>query len=252
MKDIVDASDPHRESAAELLISLLASEHELGRLADELAALAAAEIGQDSSVSCAITLVRNRRATIVGVSDEATGRFDEIHTEIHTDLDAGPRMEAQKTRSLIRIDDAEDEKRWRGYVDIAVLHGLRSMVTVPLDIDDTSDATMSFYAVQPYRFGEQTLLAVQRLGKLVERSLRVAVRTARFAEAAEHRQRAMESRTVIDVAVGITMAQAACSQGEAVAILKEASSHRNIKLRTLAGDIVASLDQPEPTTPFAD
>ncbi|WP_210603059.1 GAF and ANTAR domain-containing protein [Brevibacterium oceani] len=248
MKDIVDASDPHRESAAELLIRLLASEHELGRLADELAALAAAEIGQDSSVSCAITLVRNRRATIVGVSDEATGRFDEIHT----DLDAGPRMEAQKTRSLIRIDDAEDEKRWRGYVDIAVLHGLRSMVAVPLDIDDTADATMSFYAVQPYRFGEQTLLAVQRLGKLVERSLRVAVRTARFAEAAEHRQRAMESRTVIDVAVGITMAQAACSQGEAVAILKEASSHRNIKLRTLAGDIVASLDQPEPTTPFAD
>ncbi|WP_166973381.1 GAF and ANTAR domain-containing protein [Brevibacterium atlanticum] len=248
MKETVDASDPHRQSAAELLLELLASQHELGGPAEELAALAAAEIGRDSPVSCGITLIRNRRATIVGVSNEAAKRFDEILT----DVDSGPRAEAQKTRSLIRIDDAEDEKCWRSYVEIAVLHGLRSMVVVPLDIDDTADAIMSFYSRQPYRFGEQTLSAVHRLGKLVERSLRVAVRSARFAEAAEHRQRAMESRTVIDIAVGITMAQAACSQGEAVAILKEASSHRNIKLRTLAGDIVASLNQPEPTTPFTD
>ncbi|WP_420096435.1 GAF and ANTAR domain-containing protein [Brevibacterium sediminis] len=248
MKDTVAASDPHRESVAELLIRLLASEDELGSFVDELAFMAAAEIGQDSPVSCGIMLVRNRRSTIVRGSDDAARRFEDIHTY----LGAGPRVEAKKTGAIICVEDADEEKRWRDFMEIAVLHDLRSLVAVPLDIDDTAQAVMTFYTMQPHSFREPTLSAVQRFVEPVKRSLRVAVRTARFAEAAEHRQRAMESRTVIDVAIGITMAQAACSQDEAVAILKRASSHRNIKLRTLAGDLVDSLGQPEPITPFIE
>lgn len=245
LKDTVAASDPHHESVAELLIRLLASEDELGTFVDELAIMAAAEVSQDSPVSCGITLVRNRRNTIVGGSDDAARRFEDIHTY----LGAGPRVEATKSRTIICVDDAEEEKRWRDFMDIAVLDDLRSLVAVPLDIDDTAQAVMTFYAMQPRSLGEPMLSKVQRFVEPVKRSLRVAVRTARFAEAAEHRQRAMESRTVIDVAIGITMAQAACSQEEAVAILKKASSHRNIKLRTLAGDLVDSLGQPERRSP---
>ena len=244
LKDTVAASDPHRESVAELLIRLLVSEDELGTLVDELAIMAAVEVSQDSPVSCGITLVRNRRNTIVGGSDDAARRFEDIQNY----LGAGPRVEATKTRAVICVDEAEEEKRWRDFMDIAVLDDFRSMMAIPLDIDDTAQAVMTFYAMQPRSLGEPTLSNVQRFVEPVKKSLRVAVRTARFAEAAEHRQWAMESRTVIDVAIGITIAQAACSQKEAVAILKKASSHRNIKLRTLAGDLVDSPGQPEPFT----
>ena len=60
----------------------------------------------------------------------------------------------------------------------------------------------------------------------------------------------MESRTVIDLAVGSIMAQNRCSQDEAFTILKDASSHRNIKLQQLAQHLIASLGQPPPTTAF--
>ena len=46
--------------------------------------------------------------------------------------------------------------------------------------------------------------------------------------------------------------RAQCSQDEAITILKTASSHRHIKLRELAEDLVASLGQSAPITAFED
>ena len=61
---------------------------------------------------------------------------------------------------------------------------------------------------------------------------------------------AMESRTVIDLAVGILMGRNRCGQEEAVEILKRASNHRNVKLRDLAAELVASVSTAPSTTSF--
>jgi len=52
---------------------------------------------------------------------------------------------------------------------------------------------------------------------------------------------AMESRTVIDMAVGAIMAQNRCSQDAALKILRIASSSRNVKLRDVAAHVVTSV-----------
>ncbi|MEI2277108.1 GAF and ANTAR domain-containing protein [Paenarthrobacter ilicis] len=49
---------------------------------------------------------------------------------------------------------------------------------------------------------------------------------------------AMERRTVIDQVCGMIMVQNNCSQDEAFAVLQKASQHRNIKLHSLAEEIV--------------
>jgi AmiR/NasT family two-component response regulator len=83
------------------------------------------------------------------------------------------------------------------------------------------------------------------------RSLRLAVRIAHLSETAENLKSAMQSRTIIDIAIGIIMCQSRCSQTDAVTFLQKASSHRNIKLRDLAGQIVTAHGaNPEPTTHF--
>ena len=53
----------------------------------------------------------------------------------------------------------------------------------------------------------------------------------------------MQSRTMIDLSIGIIMAQNRCSQEEAFELLKAASSTRNIKLHSVATSIVDSLGQ---------
>ena len=50
----------------------------------------------------------------------------------------------------------------------------------------------------------------------------------------------MESRTIIDTAVGIIIAQNRCSQEDAINLIKSASSTRNLKLRDVAAAIVES------------
>ncbi|WP_253905045.1 ANTAR domain-containing protein [Arthrobacter sp. H14] len=60
----------------------------------------------------------------------------------------------------------------------------------------------------------------------------------------------MKTRTTIDLAVGIIMGQSRCSQDEAFALLRSASSTRNIKLREVAAGIVASTGSPPASTHF--
>ena len=58
------------------------------------------------------------------------------------------------------------------------------------------------------------------------------------------------TRTGIDVAVGIIMAQNRCSQSEAFELLKAASSARNIKLHAVAAGVVESLGKGPARTHF--
>ena len=58
---------------------------------------------------------------------------------------------------------------------------------------------------------------------------------------ARNLQAALESRTVVDIAVGIIMAQNGCSQESAVEILRSVSNTRNIKIRSVAAGVVAAV-----------
>lgn len=233
-------------SAAELLDELLASDREITDFLNLLAHLAAGELTDELPVLVGITLERNKRTTIVGSSDAEARKIDEVQAG----FDEGPCLEAQSSHRLIEVPDVRTETRWPDYMEVIRTLGLRSVLAVPLDLDDMAQAAMNFYTTAPNAFGEARTASARQFAKLASRALRVAVRVAQHMELSQDRQRAMESRTSIDIAIGITMAQAGCSQEEAFAVLKTASSHRNVKLRDLAEDLVSSLGHSSPVTAF--
>ncbi len=73
--------------------------------------------------------------------------------------------------------------------------------------------------------------------------MRAAVRIAALTDTAHNLRAAMQSRTTINPAAGIVMAQNGCSHEAAIDILMKASSIRNIKLREVAAAVVASAAQ---------
>ncbi len=84
---------------------------------------------------------------------------------------------------------------------------------------------------------------MQRANDYVQQAskgLRLAVLIAEHSQTANNLRAAMESRTVIDVATGIIIAQNRCTQQEAMDLIKKASSNRNVKLRVVAQAIVES------------
>ncbi|MDH6626144.1 hypothetical protein M2271_003961 [Streptomyces sp. LBL] len=59
----------------------------------------------------------------------------------------------------------------------------------------------------------------------------------------------MQSRSVIDQALGVVMGQRRCTADEAFGVLWSASQHRNIKLRDLCAELITNLSGRPPTAP---
>ncbi len=65
----------------------------------------------------------------------------------------------------------------------------------------------------------------------------------------DHLRIALSSRSVIDQAIGIVMVQRHCDPDTAFATLRTISQRRNIKLRTVAAELVTAIQSPSPDNP---
>jgi GAF domain-containing protein len=65
----------------------------------------------------------------------------------------------------------------------------------------------------------------------------------------DHLPIALSSRSVIDQAIGIVMAQRRCDPDVAFATLRTISQRRDIKLRTVTAELVAAIHSPSPGDP---
>lgn len=235
-------------SAAESLHLLLASNHEIAEFLNEMAKLAATQVISEPDAICGILLSRNKRMTVVGHSNQTAKDLDEIQAG----FDEGPCLESQLRQTVIFTDDVRNETRWPDYMASVRASGIRSVLAVPLELGDVATAAMNFYAHEPHAFADADIARARQFASLASLAVTVALRIAASTEAVEDRQKAMESRTAIDVAIGIIMAKQDCSQAEAFEILAEISSQRNVKVRELARDLVAAIGKTAPTTVFED
>ena len=68
------------------------------------------------------------------------------------------------------------------------------------------------------------------------------------AEVAAQMEQAMASRAVIEQAKGVLMGRHALDEKEAFDVLRRQSQNRNVKLRTLAAEVVSEVVQGVPAT----
>lgn len=195
---------------------------------------------------CAVTLLRDRKAaTAVSSSPEALS-LDELQNRF-TD---GPCMTAIRESTVIRAGDLREDDRWPEYQAAAIDQGVRAVLGIPFDLDADARAGLNVYSSTAHDFPPGTIESIVLEVEQASNALRLAVRMAQDRESHSDLRAAMEHRTVIDLAVGIIMGQSRCSQEDAVAILKSASNHRNMKLRDLATELVASISSAPPATAF--
>lgn len=195
---------------------------------------------------CAVTLLRDRRAATAVSSDAQSRSLDALQNRF-TD---GPCMTAIRENTVTRAGDLRDDGRWPEYGAAAVDQGVRAVLGVPFDLDEDAQAGLNVYSATPHDFDPGTVDSIVLEVEQASNALRLAVRMAHDRESHRDLRAAMEHRTVIDLAVGMIMGQNRCSQDEAVALLKTASNHRNMKLRELAAELVASVGSGPVTSSF--
>ncbi len=200
----------------------------------------------DQPAWCAVSLLREKRAGTVTSSSAQAEALDELQNGFAD----GPCLTAAREHTVVRVGDVRDDARWPDFHAAAAEQGVGSVLGMPFELAGEAMAGLNLYSPKPHDFTPDTIEMVRQEVLHASSALRLAVRLARHREAADDLHAAMTSRTVIDLAVGIIMGQSRCSREDAVAILKAASSHRNLKLRDLAAELVATVDSQTPGTHF--
>ena len=219
----------------------------VGEFLDGLVEAAVAVLGGAESVlMVSATLLRPRtRATIVGSS-----RMAWQLTDMQYRFDDGPSLQVAATGRTAKVDDADADTRFPLYLSAAARSNVRSVLCVPLRLDGPERATLTLYSRRRSAFCDESVGSAELFAQRASTSLKLAVRLARLTDKADHLSAAMKSRTTIDLAAGIIMAQNRCTQDEAIEILRAASSARNMKLRDLAAFVLSNTSEAAVTTHF--
>lgn len=240
-------SESPATSISQHLHELVLSSSDVGEFLGELARVSARSLSEPGDeVLCGITLLRHKKAATVASSSPAAQAMDEIQYAYGD----GPCMTASREQETVHVEDLEHDGRWPQYAATVRGHGIRSILALPFLLDGETRAALNLYSNRPGRFEARAEELARDFVHQTSMALRLAVRFAHSSDTAANLKATLESRTVIDVAVGIIMAQNRCSQADAFQLLKAASSARNIKLHAVAAGLVESLGQGPTRTHF--
>jgi GAF domain-containing protein len=200
----------------------------------EVAVVAARTVAE--GLSAGITLQSDGQPATVASSDSRAAQVDEVQYL----LDQGPCLHAMRSGQQVGISDTAGDERWGGFGVRAVANGIWSSLSLPLTADGIGGA-LNLYAPVPDAFGEAEIRRAEIFAASASAALALAARQASAAALTSQLREALASRSVIDQALGVVMAQVHCSSDEAFALLRAASQNRNVKLRDIAAEIVTSV-----------
>lgn len=238
------SSAPENEPADQVqgileLQSVLVGAENASEFLTGLSRLAAASISEASGdeIECAVTVkIRRRPLTAAGSSTRAV-ELDRLEQAIGD----GPCIEALREMSPVIIDDGSTDTRWPELTRKFAGMGVHSSLGIPMEISDDASAALNFFASKPGVFTPDVFDKAVGFAAAARNILHLSVRIDTAHSRAEDLESAMQSRTAIDLACGVIMAQNRCSQAEAMEILTKVSNNRNRKLRDVATELVEQL-----------
>jgi GAF domain-containing protein len=164
---------------------------------------------------------------------------------------AGPSVEAVVRAMTIRADRAALRERWPVFAKPAEAEGIRSCLAMPVTLGERQSGAVTLYGTSPTGFSRVEEALLRAATAAVSRTVADAARTREARERADHMHLALASRAVIDQAKGLLMALHGIDADAAFAMLSRMSQESNIKLHTVARNLVDTIapNSPNPALP---
>jgi transcriptional regulator with GAF, ATPase, and Fis domain len=172
-------------------------------------------------------------------SDTWAQELDELQYAEHE----GPCLDAYRTGNAFRIRDLDCEPRWPSYVPLAVKHGARAMMSLPMAAEGNIIGALNVYSRTPDAFDAEAASVGEIVAAHAGLASQVSAAFFGHRDLAEQMEVALRSRAVIEQAKGVLMATRTCSADDAFAQLVTRSQHANRKLREIAADIVRDAER---------
>jgi hypothetical protein len=163
----------------------------------------------------------------VAATDQLAYTLDELQYELHE----GPCYATVTDDRLMLANDLWVAGEFPRYATAACDLGVGSQLAIRL-LHDGEQAGLNVYAHRRQAFDRSTI-------ELAELFATAAAEALRYAEQVEQLGEALHSRTDIGTAIGIVMERYDIGRSEAFSFLVRTSNQRNVKIRALAGELIA-------------
>ncbi|UUL76600.1 ANTAR domain-containing protein [Pseudarthrobacter sp. Fe7] len=266
VRTALTAANSHGQAGPRSTALLLDLVNGAQTLADSLDLLVAASAGHvvrtaGIDVGCGVVLHQPKRGpAITGTTDQVVRLLD-----WERETAEGPVTDVLSGGHPVAVLQRNGDFRWRHYSGQLQSAGFGSALAVRLRLDTDvpaddgipgnselaqSTAALAFFAQDAKAFPLQVIAEARSFAVMATKSLQMAINLHSARSLATDLRSALDSRTSINVACGVIMAQNRCSYQEAFSILAKASSHRNIKVRKVAEDILERLPEGAPHSHF--
>jgi len=216
------------------LSSLLLCEEDQETTLRRVSDLAVRSIGGCDAV--AVTLKDTHRPTTKAATGGLVYEVDTYQYEIGE----GPCLEAVASREIIEIEEMESDRRWPRFGSHAAERGVHSSLSLPMLVRGEAIGALNLYAFRPQAF----TLADRQTGTMFAAQAAVTVANAQTyassVQLAQQLREALDSRAVIDQAMGILIGRTGERPEEAFTALRVRSQGENRKLREVAADVIRS------------
>jgi GAF domain-containing protein len=157
----------------------------------------------------------------------STGEAPLLLDRLQQQLGDGPCISAARHQTVVRIEDTGRDERWPQFSAEAARLNVRSILCVPLWIDERSLGALSLYADQVAAFTDLHERVTSLLATFAALALAEAQRTGQLHDA-------LDNRDVIGQAKGILMERHGITADVAFGVLSRVSQAENMKLAEIA------------------
>jgi GAF domain-containing protein len=168
----------------------------------------------------------------------STGEPPLLLDRLQQKLGDGPCIHAAKHQLVFRIDDTGEDGRWPEFCAEAARLEVRSMLCVPLWIDERGLGALSLYADQVAAFSDPH----ERVAVLLATFAALALAEA---QRADQMHDALGNRDIIGQAKGLLMERHRITADAAFGVLSRVSQAENMKLAEVARRFVETGELPD-------
>jgi GAF domain-containing protein len=191
----------------------------------------------DGEAWCGVTLVRTGGPCTAAASPGLPAKIDE---EQYTSGE-GPSMQAMSTREMVMSRDLATETRWPEWQEGALAVGVHGVLAVPVDIDEQVIGALSLYTADPDRLTPDLGLTAMLVAEHASLLLAAVLDRSRLASLTAELTEALGDGEMVNRAIGIVMAQRACTAEAALDVLRETAARLHLPLWTVAERLVDTI-----------
>jgi transcriptional regulator with GAF, ATPase, and Fis domain len=187
------------------------------------------------------SLISDGAIRTLAASDENLREIDELQYGLRE----GPCFDALRNEEVVTSFDLSNDVRWPSWgPQLSERTGMHSSMSFRLFTTKDSFGVLNMYSASISAFGHEEVLEGHVLAAMTAVSVAASIKE-------EQLQRALESRTVIGQATGMLMERFGINADAAFSVIRRMSQAHNIKIHTLASDMVETGSLPLDGTPLS-